>query len=244
MLLMGSNLVFGENRLRGGMTASEKAYGWTKRKLLHGSFEEGQLLSEGEVAAELGMSRTPVREAFLRLSAEGLLRLYPKRGALVVPVSAQEMFDALEARMTVERFAAEKVISTKAHERAAAEMNQLLSMALERVPNASSVELSDLDRRFHTVLVDAAGNQIVSEWYRSLRDRLLRIASVIFERDPDLRPAILAEHRQMVEHLSSGDLDALVGSIEAHVHGIELHSGAGGGGIAGRDLGAAQRRRA
>lgn len=205
-------------------TAGERAYGWTKQKLLEGSFEAGQLLSEGEVAEALGMSRTPVREAFLRLAGEGLLRLYPKRGALVVPVSAQEMFDALEARMTLERFAAEKVIASNLHRRTAREMERLLLEAQGLGPGVDASELSDLDRRFHTVLVEAADNQIVSEWYSSLRDRLLRIAAVIFERDPDLRPAILAEHGEMVRHLAGGDLASLVATIEAHVHGIELHS--------------------
>ena len=56
------------------------------------------------------MSRTPVREAFLRLEAEGLLRLYPKRGALVVPVSPEEVRNVMEARLVLEWFAVENVI--------------------------------------------------------------------------------------------------------------------------------------
>ena len=57
------------------------------------------------------MSRTPVREAFLRLEAEGLLRLYPQRGALVVPVSSEESRAVIEARLLLEQFAAGKVVS-------------------------------------------------------------------------------------------------------------------------------------
>ncbi|MFL6056075.1 MAG: GntR family transcriptional regulator [Actinoallomurus sp.] len=68
--------------------AKERALAHVKDQVFTGAFPGGELISEGEVAEALGMSRTPVREAFPRLEAEGLLRLYPQRGALVVPVSA------------------------------------------------------------------------------------------------------------------------------------------------------------
>jgi DNA-binding GntR family transcriptional regulator len=67
-------------------SATDRAYAYTKARVLDSTFAGGELLTEGEVAEALRMSRTPVREAFLRLEGEGLLRLYPKRGALVVPV--------------------------------------------------------------------------------------------------------------------------------------------------------------
>src|ERR671917_2912601 len=93
------------------MTRTEAAYVFTKQRVLDATFAGGDLLTEGEVADALGISRTPVREAFLRLEGEGLLRLYPKRGALVVPVSAQEVDAVMETRALVERFAIEKAIA-------------------------------------------------------------------------------------------------------------------------------------
>src|ERR1700759_1858023 len=91
--------------------AKDRALVYVKNQVLTGAFPGGELISEGEVAAALGMSRTPVREAFLRLEAEGLLRLYPQRGALVVPVSAEESRAVIEARLLLEQFAAGKVVS-------------------------------------------------------------------------------------------------------------------------------------
>ncbi|MGO8965719.1 MAG: GntR family transcriptional regulator, partial [Mycobacterium sp.] len=91
--------------------AKDRAHEYVKRQVLTGAFPGGELISEGEVAAALGMSRTPVREAFLRLEAEGLLRLYPQRGALVVPVSSEEARAVIEARLVLEQFAAGKVIA-------------------------------------------------------------------------------------------------------------------------------------
>ena len=89
-------------------SAATRAYDHLKRAILEGTHPGGTLLTEGDVAERLGVSRTPVREALLRLEAEGLVRLYPKKGALVVPVSAQEAHDVVEARALIEEWAAER----------------------------------------------------------------------------------------------------------------------------------------
>src|SRR5687768_15118046 len=94
------------------MTATNRAYAFTKDRVLDSTFAGGDFITEGEVADALGMSRTPVREAFLRLEGEGMLRLYPKRGALVVPVSVGEVEAVMETRMLVERFALDKVLAS------------------------------------------------------------------------------------------------------------------------------------
>ena len=64
-------------------SASERAYTWARDRIFDGTFGTGEMISEGEVCNALGISRTPVREAFLRLSSEGVLELFPKRGAFV-----------------------------------------------------------------------------------------------------------------------------------------------------------------
>ena len=89
--------------------AKDRVYAFVKERVLAGAYPGGELLSEGEVAEALKVSRTPVREAFLLLEAEGLMRLYPKRGALVVPVSPDEVRDVVETRRLVERHCAEAV---------------------------------------------------------------------------------------------------------------------------------------
>jgi DNA-binding transcriptional regulator YhcF (GntR family) len=95
------------------MSVAERAYLFAKERILDGRYTGGELISEGDVAAGVGVSRTPVREAFLRLETEGLLRLYPKRGALVVPVSSAEVESVMETRLLVEQFAIEKVIRSE-----------------------------------------------------------------------------------------------------------------------------------
>src|SRR5579875_627543 len=87
-------------------SAVERARSWVRERILDGTLAGGQLLTEGEVAERIGISRTPVREAFLQLEAENMLRLYPKRGALVVPVEASDLREVLVARSLIEPWAA------------------------------------------------------------------------------------------------------------------------------------------
>src|ERR1700712_4805388 len=86
--------------------AADIAYEHMKEQIVLGTLAGGEMISEGEVATELSISRTPVREAFLRLQAEGWMRLYPKRGALIVAVTPDEIDDVLAARQLVEGNAA------------------------------------------------------------------------------------------------------------------------------------------
>lgn len=90
--------------------AADRVYAHVKQGVLERTYEGGTLLTEGELAEAVGVSRTPVREALLRLEAEGLIKLYPKKGALVLPVSAQEIADVVETRLLVEEHAARKAV--------------------------------------------------------------------------------------------------------------------------------------
>src|SRR5918912_4155998 len=92
------------------VSATTRVYQHLKRAILEQLHPGGTLLTEAEIAEAVGVSRTPVREALLRLEAEGLIRLYPKKGALVLPVSAQEIADVVETRQLVEEHAARKAV--------------------------------------------------------------------------------------------------------------------------------------
>ena len=97
-----------------GETAAQRAYAYVKQRLLDGRFPGGMLLSENALAQELEISRTPIRQAFGQLEAEGLVELYPRRGALVVPISASEADDVREARELIEPFCARRAAEAAA----------------------------------------------------------------------------------------------------------------------------------
>ena len=147
--------------------------------MLDGRYPGGVLLSENELARELGISRTPVRQAFVQLEAEELLDLYPRRGALVRPVSMAEADDVLEARLLIE---------THCVGRVAAQGPALAAVLLEAVASQERA-LADggtgftvADREFHHAIVAANANAILVRQYDALRDRQQRITATLVAR--------------------------------------------------------------
>ena len=199
------------------VSASERAYQHVKHGVLHGSLDGGELIAEGQIAEALGISRTPVREAFLRLEAEGLLRLYPKRGALIVPVSPAEVDDVVEARLLIERFAIAKAIAAGTHREVAARMRTVLEQQRIALDRGELDIFNDLDRDFHEELVDAAGNKIISKQYDGLRDRQLRMGVTALHGRPERLRQIVHEHEQVCALLEAADAAALDGHLEAHI---------------------------
>src|SRR4051795_9245264 len=171
--------------LAGSAPAAARVYAYVKERLLDGTFAGGALLSENELSQQLGLSRTPVRQAFVQLEAEGLLELYPKRGALVVPVAASEIEDVFEARLLVEEHCARRAATAGgrplATELADAIAEQEAAIAMGE---GGVAEFGKSARRFHRAIVAAAGNAILTRLYDALRDRQRRIAAVSLARNP------------------------------------------------------------
>jgi len=199
-----------------GRSAARQAYEYVKDRLLDGRFAGGTLLSENEVAQRLGVSRTPVRQAFVQLEAEGLLELYPRRGALVVPISPSEAEDVLEARLLIERHAARRAAGAGPGLVAAlhghiAEQEQ----ALEHDGSG----FAWADRAFHRAIVEANGNPLLTRQYDALRDRHQRIAAVTIARDPSRIERFIAEHREIAAALQAGDGDRAAALLGTHLQG-------------------------
>jgi DNA-binding GntR family transcriptional regulator len=179
----------------GAMSAVDRAYKYTKERILAGEYQQGRLIGEGEVSRAVGVSRTPVREAFLRLEAEGTLELYPKRGALVVPISAADVEDVMEARLLIERFAIRRAIELDL------ELDDRLCAAItaqEQHLGSDRVAFVDADREFHRVFVAATGNAIILRTHDSLRDQQNRMGLAALSASSERMERILAQHRAIV----------------------------------------------
>jgi DNA-binding GntR family transcriptional regulator len=193
-------------------SASERAYRHVKDRVLNGKLPGGELISEGEIADELGVSRTPVRAAFTQLESEGLLRLYPKKGALVVPVSAQELADVIETRWVIERYAIERAIGGDG------ELAAKLQRSADRQARLKGSEFIEADRTFHRALVEGTGNALLLGLYDSLRDRQRRMARATL-RDGDRAARTSAEHREIADAIAAHELDRALTALRAHLDG-------------------------
>ncbi|ADB35853.1 transcriptional regulator, GntR family [Kribbella flavida DSM 17836] len=195
--------------------AAERVYASVKAAILDRVYPGGQLLTEGELATAVGVSRTPVREALLRLEESGLVKLYPKKGALVLPVLPQEINDVLEARELIETHAAAKVWPRRKQliEALTATVDQM--RAHRRAGDAKG--FLEADRAFHEAIVGAAGNEILAKLYNSLRDRQVRMGVPGIEVQPARMDKSIAAHQEMIEALGGNSVRRFRELVVAHI---------------------------
>ncbi|MCG3040144.1 GntR family transcriptional regulator [Streptomyces fenghuangensis] len=198
--------------------AAERVYAHVKQAVLERRYEGGTLLTEGELAKAAGVSRTPVREALLRLEAEGLLRLYPKKGALVLPVSVQEIGDVVETRLLVEEHAVRKV--TPAPGDLLDRLGELLERQRRQAETGDLAAVAATDRCFHATVVGAAGNRILERLYDQLRDRQLRMGVAVMHSHPDRIAKNITEHAEILRALRTGDAEAAAEAVRGHVGSV------------------------
>ena len=198
-----------------GRSAAQLAYDYVKARLLDGRFAGGTLLSENEIGQRLDVSRTPVRQAFVQLEAEGLLELYPRRGALVVPISPSEAEDVFEARMLIEQHAARRAGALTSL--AAALRDHIADQEDALAEGGAGFAWSD--RAFHRAIVEAGGNRLLTRQYDALRDRHQRIAAVTIARDPSRIERFVAEHREIAAAFEAGDAERAASLLGAHLQG-------------------------
>lgn len=194
-------------------SSAERAYGYVKERLLDGRYAGGTLLSENELARGLGISRTPMRDAFGRLEAEGLLVLYPRRGAVVVPITSSEAEDLLEARLLIEPHCARRVA---AHH---ADIGPALEDSISDQASALTAGTGFIasDRRFHRMIVAANDNELLLRQFDFLRDRHQRIAATAIAREPARIERFIAEHREIAGAIARGESDRAAGLMAAHI---------------------------
>lgn len=203
-----------------GLSAKERAYRDTKARILDGSLPGGDLITEGQVAEALAMSRTPVREAFLRLQAEDLLVLIPKRGAVVAPVPPGEAEDVLDAREAIETAAVRRLL--RRPDRVPDVVTALHAVVDRQEEHAGAGDLEALaeaDEEFHRTIVDAGRNGLTTRFYATLGDRQRRMSIHAFGPSPDLVPVVITQHRALIEAISAGDGAAFADALRAHLDG-------------------------
>jgi len=196
-------------------SAGQRAYDFTKWAILSAVYQGGDVITEGRLANEIGMSRTPVREALLRLEAEGLVRLCPKKGAIVSSFSVDEAEDVLEARVLLENYTASRSFGNRA-----ALLPQLDEAHKETKRcrrHRDTAGFTQADRVFHELIVDAAGNAVLSSIYRTLRERQTLFTSVLMRGRVDRMDAAIGEHQGILEALRGDDESVFTRAVNDHL---------------------------
>jgi DNA-binding GntR family transcriptional regulator len=200
------------------LSGREKAYQHLYAHVLVDPSMQGAFLSEQELAEQVGVSRTPVREALLMLAADGLVEMIPRRGARVPVITGREIAELMELRGVLERHAATVALETGRVP--LVEMREVLARQhelKEQEPTESGREFIEWDRRFHQLLVDAAGNGLMSRSYEKLRARQVLVGVEALFRRTDRQERVCVEHDEIVAALAAGDPQAAREAIDRHL---------------------------
>ena len=197
----------------GGMSAQDATYQWLRQYIATMPRSDGNFITESEVAATLGTSRTPVREALLRLETEGYLQILPKKGAYVPAISDAEAEAVMHARCMVEDWCARGISSNAAE--VAAELGKLIEEQEKLITDPAG--FIECDRQFHRVFVGASGNQVIASFYETLRDRQVRMGLQAVAASHDRAQIVLGEHRAIVEALRDHGPNEVAEAVETHL---------------------------
>ena len=193
-------------------TTAQQVHDWLYRCVLRGDLLPGTRLSETEIAAQVNLSRQPVREAFIRLAADGLAEVLPQRGTYIGRISMRAVLSARFIREAVESDLARHVAGTRPDLTAmAAEL-----AVQERCDVAGDVPgFIESDDRFHRAMALAADQAAVwhdLERLKAQMNRLRHLSMRVFDRSQTI-----AQHRAVLTALQAGDADAAEGAIRTHL---------------------------
>lgn len=195
-------------------TSHEVVSAALRRAIVSGELPGGTRLVQSELAAQLGVSTTPIREAFRDLVAEGLLEFDRYRGAVVHRPTAGELSEIYDMRLALEplaiRLAAERI--TEPQVRAACE----LVTAMDETKDVAT--FVELNRRFHELLTGVSGSRRLVAALRTLRDAASLYVTASLEADHDLMRSSNREHQRMADACASGDADLAAQLIVRHLH--------------------------
>jgi len=197
--------------------AADRAYDHVKRAIIRGDLPGGTAISENALCQEIGVSRTPVHEAFLRLAAEDLLTLESRKGAVVRPMSPNEAADVLEMREAIESTAATRVVTDGRAADVTPSLQAMLADQEQAVATGDVDRFVEVDADFHGAVIAASRNAVAVLFARTLRDRQQRLRHHLMRLQPGQLQASLEDHRALAAALEAGDAARYAEVLRAHV---------------------------
>lgn len=196
------------------VSLKQQAYDYIKDKIVKCEYMPNMILNEEQLRAEIGGSRTPIRDALGRLEQENFVQILPKKGVIVSPVSITEINDIDEARMLIEPYA----LRVHGHKISKERYQEFWNM-LQKDPKMAKdyKEMYDFDQIMHQEIVEATGNKYIIDAYERIYSQLLRLrilsGEVRFNRIEETKD----EHSKIIKCCIMEDWDGAAKAMEEHL---------------------------
>ncbi|WP_438447696.1 GntR family transcriptional regulator [Gorillibacterium sp. sgz5001074] len=205
------------------VSLGEQVYESLRGSIVSLRLAPGQMIYENELAAGLGVSRTPVREAIRLLVSEELLEVLPQRGTRVTLISLQKVAETRFIREQLEtgafRFAA-RHFEPDAFRSVRSELDRLLREQQEAAEADDSIRFLDLDEEFHRVILASTGNRTLLATVNAMRGHLNRVRYLALSRYHHMAP-LVEEHRTLLAALEAREDTRLPGLLEVHFNKLD-----------------------
>lgn len=207
-----------------------RVYREIKRALLDGQFAPGELLPEDSLTDATGASRTPVREALMRLQGEGLVKIIPRKGARVSAMDKAELRELVETRALLETAFLERAmekIPVASIEEIRRNMGAIISEMETMDPDSSAwarqrLEYSKLDFKFHRMLVKAVDNRFLLKYYDEVLERVILYSHHTIIKYPSAFMQSAKEHEEILSAIICSDISKAKKLIISHLDNLNI----------------------
>jgi GntR family transcriptional regulator, rspAB operon transcriptional repressor len=201
-------------------TLGKVAYAKIREEIISLNFKPGQMLSESELATALGVSRTPIREAFLMLLQEGLLEILPQRGARVAFISVKKVEETRFIRESLEisvfKLVAKNWSSDEIRfKELELKAKDILEKQKEAASEGETIQFLQLDEQFHQSFLQLADNQTLTSVVSQMRGHLNRMRSLELT-TPNHMENVIEQHQKILEAISSNDEELTEQLLKKH----------------------------
>lgn len=199
------------------ISIADQIFEQLERDILTGKYQRGEVLSELRLSAELGVSRTPIREAVRRLEQENILK-ETGRGMVVIGISREDMQDMYEIRLRIEGLAASRAAANISDEQLK-QMEQTLdlqSFYIDKQEGDSAEQIRDMDSRFHELIYESSGSRAFHETLSALHRKIMKYRSASVSKHSRALLS-LEEHRAIYNALAAHDSEAAEKAALKHV---------------------------
>lgn len=202
------------------LSARKRVYALLRARIISLELRPGAALSENELATELDVSRTPVRESLILLADEGLAEIYPRLGTFVARIRPEAVEEAQFIREAVELAGLRQSVQ-RVNEADIADLRALLSVQRETVDSGGAGRFFELDEAFHQRLLEISGHMTAWKVVNTAKahlDRARRLSLPI----PDIVTTMVDQHERVVDRLAAGDGDGAEAALRTHLRAV-LH---------------------
>ncbi len=202
-------------------TTVERIFSLLKNGILSGRYAPGQRLIEADLTRDLGVSRGPLREAFRKLTAEGLVESVPNRGAVVRRLSRKETQELFQIRSAMEALAAKLAAENIGRSGLRARFEETIAPIWDDTPRNAALNYLDENRVFHQAVADLSGNEQLAGLCRQMQ-----LPLIMFQLSGSLTPETLRfsneEHRRIASAILAGDGAGAGEAMQAHLERARL----------------------